>query len=62
MFHYRYVQLSTGQSDISKYKGSETGIVESVKVVGNDMGNEISQRAYIQLRIQVSKCQVAEAS
>ncbi|XP_071812043.1 DNA-directed RNA polymerase I subunit RPA2-like isoform X2 [Apostichopus japonicus] len=49
---YGYVQLSTGQSDISKYKGSETGIVESVKVVGNDMGNEISQRAYIQLRIQ----------
>lgn len=49
---YGYIQLSTGMSNIVRYKGTETGIVESVKVVGNDLGNEISQRAYVQLRIQ----------
>ncbi|KAJ8024605.1 DNA-directed RNA polymerase I subunit RPA2 [Holothuria leucospilota] len=49
---YGYIEISTGQKLFGKYKGSEKGIVSSVKVVGNDLGTEVSQKAYIQLKIQ----------
>ena len=39
---------------IEKYSGTEVAVVDHVKITGNDLGNQECQRAFIQLRIEVS--------
>ncbi|XP_072029490.1 LOW QUALITY PROTEIN: DNA-directed RNA polymerase I subunit RPA2-like [Amphiura filiformis] len=49
---YGFTNVETGQVRIEKYKGTEVAVVDHVKVIGNDLGNQECQRAFIQLRIE----------
>ena len=49
----RYTRLDSGQTKVEKYKGSEVAVIDNIKITGNDLGNQVCQRAFIQLRIQV---------
>lgn len=50
--YYAYTRTDSGQTFVEKYKGSEVGIVDNVKVTGNDLGTQPCLRAFIQLRIE----------
>ncbi|XP_022087163.1 DNA-directed RNA polymerase I subunit RPA2-like [Acanthaster planci] len=49
---YSFLDLETRQYRVERYSGMETGVVDNVKLTGNDDGNQECQKAYIQLRIQ----------
>ncbi|XP_063964205.1 DNA-directed RNA polymerase I subunit RPA2-like [Lytechinus pictus] len=50
--YYAYTRLDSGQTKVEKYRGSEVAVVDNVKVTGGYLGNQVCQRAFIQLRIQ----------
>ena len=49
-----YINVQTGKSTVVHFHGPETGIVDQVKILGNDLGTEELQKVCIVLRIDVS--------
>ncbi|CAH3126705.1 unnamed protein product [Pocillopora meandrina] len=50
--YYCFIEDNIGQAVIQKYNSLESAIVEDVKVLGNDEGTGLLQKASIKLRIQ----------
>jgi DNA-directed RNA polymerase I subunit RPA2 len=46
-----YIDESTGKNIIKKYKGSEDGFVDEVRILGDDSGNGELQKVHIKFRI-----------
>ncbi|XP_032876431.1 DNA-directed RNA polymerase I subunit RPA2 [Amblyraja radiata] len=49
--YYGYVNLNTGDGFVSYYKNKESGVVDNIKVCGNDSGTALFKRVCITLRI-----------
>ncbi|XP_071484043.1 DNA-directed RNA polymerase I subunit RPA2-like [Diadema antillarum] len=49
---YAYIKTDSNQTFVERYRGSEVAVVDHIKLTGNDLGNQVCQKAFIQLRIQ----------
>ena len=63
-FHLNHsmFNVETRLYKVETYKGMETAVVDNIKVTGTDFGLQECQKAYIQLRIQVSRCPKVDIS
>ncbi|XP_078256103.1 DNA-directed RNA polymerase I subunit RPA2 [Rhinoraja longicauda] len=49
--YYGYINLNTGEGFVNYYKSKESGVVDNIKVCGNDSGTALFKRVCITLRI-----------